>query len=92
MAENHDFYDTNSDGKVETYQDGGAAGNLQITNVENLEGGAGDDTLIGSSSANELKGGAGDDQHLVGGAGNDILRGETHTIDISGTQGTTKFI
>lgn len=42
--------------------------------VENLTGGAGDDTLTGNGSANELVGGAGNDT-LNGGAGDDILEG-----------------
>ena len=44
---------------VGNYQDAGAAGRLQIINVENLEGGAGNDILIGNVSNNELKGGLG---------------------------------
>jgi Ca2+-binding RTX toxin-like protein len=45
-----------------------------ITGVENVFGGAGDDTLIGDAGANWLAGGEGDDT-LVGGGGNDYLEG-----------------
>jgi Ca2+-binding RTX toxin-like protein len=45
-----------------------------MLDVENLTGGAGDDTLIGSVSDNVLDGGPGDD-NLSGMAGNDTLRG-----------------
>jgi len=49
------------------------AGN-KFTNIENLTGGSGNDTLVGDSQANVLIGGAGNDT-LNGGAGNDILSG-----------------
>ncbi|WP_312562522.1 calcium-binding protein [Anaerospora sp.] len=49
------------------------AGN-KFTNIENLTGGSGNDTLVGDSQANVLIGGAGNDI-LNGGAGNDILSG-----------------
>lgn len=52
---------------------GEAAGD-QFVSVENMEGGAGNDTLRGDSGANVLAGGYGDDQ-LDGRAGADVLRG-----------------
>lgn len=45
-----------------------------VRNIENLQGGAGDDVLVGDAQANELRGLAGDDI-LAGGAGNDVLVG-----------------
>lgn len=53
-------------------QNTGGAGTDTISNVENVTGGAGDDTLTGTSSTNVLTGGAGDDT-LSGGAGDDIF-------------------
>ncbi|MCA9189736.1 MAG: calcium-binding protein, partial [Planctomycetales bacterium] len=50
-----------------------AIGNFDV-NVLQLDGGEGDDTLIGAESRNELLGGAGDDM-LIGGSSRDILRG-----------------
>jgi len=49
-----------------------------ITNVENLVGGSGNDTLTGSSLANILSGGAGADR-ITGGAGNDTIDGGSGT-------------
>ncbi|MEJ5169328.1 MAG: calcium-binding protein, partial [Arcobacteraceae bacterium] len=49
-------------------------GKVQITNIENVEGGAGADKLYGNSSNNTLSGLAGDDT-LVGRAGNNKLDG-----------------
>jgi Ca2+-binding RTX toxin-like protein len=56
--------------------DDGQAGELEhvLTDVENVSGGSGDDTLRGSDGANTLVGNAGNDT-LKGGAGNDDLRG-----------------
>ena len=48
----------------------GAAGNDSLTGIENILGGAGNDTLLGDALANILSGGAGNDS-LVGGAGLD---------------------
>jgi Ca2+-binding RTX toxin-like protein len=48
--------------------------NNNFSNIENLTGGAGNDTLIGDSNANTLIGGAGNDT-LKGGAGDDRLLG-----------------
>jgi Ca2+-binding RTX toxin-like protein len=63
---------------------GVGSGNDTLTNVENLTGGAGNDTLAGNAGANTLAGGGGNDL-LVGGAGNDTLDGGTgvDTVDYS---------
>lgn len=53
---------------------GAEIGTDTIFNFEAARGGAGDDTIVGSSLANELSGGAGSD-HLFGLAGNDRLEG-----------------
>ena len=60
-------------------------GRVQIVNIENVEGGAGNDRLYGNSSDNTLSGLAGDDI-LVGRAGNNTLDGgaDFDTADYSG--------
>lgn len=45
-----------------------------ITNVENLTGGAGNDTLTGTTTANTINGGLGDDV-VNAGRGNDVING-----------------
>lgn len=52
---------------------GDAAGDV-LSGIENLEGSAFDDTLVGDGQANNLSAGAGNDL-LVGGAGADTLQG-----------------
>ena len=49
-----------------------------IRNIENVQGGSGNDVLIGDGLANELCGLGGNDI-LRGGAGNDVLDGGTGT-------------
>ena len=80
---------------LETNSVTGGLGNDTLSGIENLIGGAGNDTLIGDANANILTGGAGNDI-LRGGAGNDILDGGAGTNDIAdysdranGTAGTT---
>ena len=75
-SSDHDFND--SDDKVSLYQNAGAAERIQIVNVENLEGGSGDDTLYGNSSNNTLIGLAGTDT-FRGGAGADVFVGGVAT-------------
>ncbi len=53
---------------------GTATGTTRITNIGNVTGGAGDDTLTGDAKANILRGGAGADT-LTGAAGHDTLEG-----------------
>jgi len=57
-------------------------GNLIIQNIENLEGGSGDDTLKGNDDDNILRGLTGSDT-LVGGKGYDTLDGGVGDIDIA---------
>ncbi|MGH6718638.1 MAG: FecR domain-containing protein, partial [Alphaproteobacteria bacterium] len=59
----------------------------EITDIENVIGGAGNDIIIGNADANTLAGGAGDDS-LTGGAGNDELDGGdgVDTVNYSGAQ------
>lgn len=52
-------------------QNTGGAGIDTLRLIENATGGAGNDTLIGSSAANVLNGGAGADR-MTGNAGNDV--------------------
>ncbi|WP_460894891.1 peroxidase family protein, partial [Ramlibacter monticola] len=53
---------------------GTASGFITIANIENAIGGAGNDTLRGSTAANTIDGGAGNDT-LSGGVGNDNISG-----------------
>ena len=53
---------------------GTATGTTGITGIENVTGGTGDDSLVGSFAGNFLSGGAGADT-IVGGPGNDTLNG-----------------
>ena len=52
----------------------GAMGSDTLSGIENIEGSAYNDTLIGSDTANEIKAEAGDDV-IDGGLGNDVLDG-----------------
>ena len=54
---------------------GMASGFASITGVENITGGAGNDTLAGDGNANVIRGGAGADV-ILGGAGDDTLFGD----------------
>lgn len=60
----------------------------RLSDIENVTGGAGNDTLIGNSGANILAGGAGNDT-FVGGAGTDTFIGGSgsDTIDYSSVTG-----
>src|SRR5213075_615176 len=63
-----------------------AEGDAVVPDVENVIGGSGDDTLIGSADANVLSGGFGDDT-LDGGAGADVLNGGPGTADLADYSG-----
>jgi Ca2+-binding RTX toxin-like protein len=77
-----------------------ASGFSSITGIENVTGGAGDDTLIGDGLANALTGGNGNDtligglgvDTLTGGAGNDTVSyaGDTDALFINLATGTTQ--
>ena len=55
---------------------GSASGFSTIFNIENVTGGAGNDTLTGNTGANVLTGGAGDDTfRATVGDGNDTYNG-----------------
>jgi Ca2+-binding RTX toxin-like protein len=66
------------------------AGSDSLTFIEELEGGAYNDSLTGSAAANRLLGGAGDDS-IVGGAGNDTLEGGAGIDTMDGGQGIDRI-
>ena len=81
------------------YAEGIDIGTDVLINIQNVTGGAGNDTIIGDGNANVLNGGAGND-NLSGGAGNDTFNytigdgvdtidggADSDTLAISGTAG-----
>jgi VCBS repeat-containing protein len=66
---------------------GGIAGEDSYSAIENLTGGAGEDTLYGDNNDNTLIGGAGNDTLLDGLAGNDSLHGGTGNDILHGQDG-----
>lgn len=58
-----------------------------ITNIENVKGGSGTDTLTGSTANNVIDGGSGNDR-LRGAAGNDTIIGGIGTADVAIFAGT----
>ncbi|RLJ64793.1 DUF4347 domain-containing protein [Sulfurisoma sediminicola] len=68
---------------------GGSTDNL--SNIENLTGGAGNDTLGGDDGANILSGGAGNDT-LTGGGGADRLTGGTAADRLDGGDGNDVYV
>jgi hypothetical protein len=60
------------------------------SDVENIIGGAGNDTITGGSAANTINGGAGNDT-ISGGGGNDALYGANGADQISGGTGNDKI-
>lgn len=56
------------------------------TDVENVVGGSGNDSITGSTAANDLDGGTGNDS-IIGGAGDDAIDGGTGNDSISGGSG-----
>jgi len=70
---------------------GGDAAGDQLTNIENLSGGSGNDTLTGDSGDNILTGNAGNDT-LTGGAGADSLVGGTGTDTADYAQSTAPVV
>ncbi len=63
----------------------------KIRNIEDLEGGSGNDKFTGDSFANKLLGGLGDDI-LKGGSGDDTLAGGKGSDTLSGSTGFDKFV
>jgi len=61
-------------------------GSLSIANAISVQGGAGNDTLIGSSKGDNLDGGDNNDS-LFGGAGNDTVFGNTGNDTLTGSLG-----
>ncbi len=61
------------------------------TDVENIIGGAGDDTITGGSGANRIDGRGGDDT-ISGGAGNDTLIGGLGDDTLNGDAGNDTFV
>ena len=74
-----------------TAQNTGAGGTDTITAVENVIGGAGNDTIIGNSAANTLNGYLGNDS-LNGGSGNDELIGGLGKDIMTGGAGNDVFV
>ncbi|MDH4156934.1 MAG: hypothetical protein OEW00_06620, partial [candidate division Zixibacteria bacterium] len=68
-----DYSDCTTDVAVVLYIDA-ATGTGGVRNIQNVTGGAGNDSLIGDEAANSLIGGPGDDM-LTGGQGGDTLDG-----------------
>ncbi|UKJ76024.1 calcium-binding protein [Azospirillum brasilense] len=58
-----------------------------LSGIENVRGGAGNDTLIGDAGDNQFSGGAGEDS-LDGAAGNDSLEGGAGADTLIGGEGT----
>lgn len=69
---------------------GDATDNDTVTAVENVRGGSGADTLLGSGDANALSGGSGDDS-LVGSGGADTLTGQSGADTLVGGDGADLF-
>ena len=61
-----------------------------MIDVENVVGGAGDDTIVGSASDNVLDGDAGNDT-ISGGIGNDTLKGGDGNDTLNGDAGDDTF-
>jgi len=68
---------------------GDDSGADELSGIENVIGGAGNDTLLGDAGANALSGGAGNDT-LEGGAGDDTIDGGegSDTLVLAGAIGT----
>jgi Ca2+-binding RTX toxin-like protein len=67
------------------------AGEDTIVNIENVIGGAGNDSLTGDGLANRLEGGAGNDK-LNGSSGNDVLVGGLGKDTLTGGAGSDQFV
>lgn len=63
---------------------------LVKTDIENIVGGKGNDTLIGNDSSNKIEGGKGNDT-IKGGKGNDEVIGEEGDDNLKGDRGNDKL-
>lgn len=78
-----DGEDTNGDGIADE-------GDMILTDIENLQGGAGDDIIIGNELVNRLTGGAGNDS-IFGHGGNDWIDGQLGNDSLYGENGNDTF-
>ncbi|MCA3352533.1 MAG: calcium-binding protein [Roseomonas sp.] len=69
----------------------GAAGSDTLAGIENVQGGSGNDSLLGDGLANLLDGGSGNDS-LSGGGGDDTLNGAYGNDLLIGGAGRDQFI
>jgi Ca2+-binding RTX toxin-like protein len=77
---------------------GSAVGTDTVTNFDDVTGGSGDDTIVGSATANTIYAGLGDDtlfgeagaDELYGEEGDDVLIGGTGQNTLNGGANTTK--
>ncbi len=82
---------TLADTGVSTNNGAAGEGDIVVADVEDLTGGAGNDTLVGNTQANRVDGGPGNDaidggagdDTILGGAGGDRLRGGPGTNTVS---------
>jgi Ca2+-binding RTX toxin-like protein len=74
-----DLDGTGDDGDA-TANSGAGEGDNAGADVENIVGGAGDDTLTGSTSSNSIKGGAGNDT-ISGGTGNGTCSNDVDVLE-----------
>ena len=77
---------TGSSTTASGYAVGGTVGVDALVNVENVTAGSGNDTIIGSDTANTIDGGAGNDT-LVGNDGDDTISGGANDDTVSGGAG-----
>ena len=82
--------DMNVNLALKTAQNLGIFGSDTLISIENLVGGAGNDTFIGSSAANQLDGNGGNDT-LRGLKGNDTLNGGAGEDLLFGGKGSDRF-
>jgi Ca2+-binding RTX toxin-like protein len=75
-----------SDGSSADLNSDSGLGDSVATDVENIVGGSGDDTLGGSSGPNSISGGPGNDT-LQGGGGDDVLDGQDGNDTVQGDSG-----
>jgi Ca2+-binding RTX toxin-like protein len=80
--------------------DGEAGEGDEVTAVENLNAGSGDDVIVGTSAVNIIEGRAGADQlfglenhdHLLGGPGDDYLQGDAGRNTLRGDEGNDVLV